>query len=153
MDSEKTKDEIILDLFPYLKDIDTLLPILNRMGFNSHGIRELLTTGEYGAFVRAIDPDCDIEYVDCSRMGVIRYALKDVGGEWQIYINDKPYKEYFAELRERDNKPLHKKGKFLDEISENIIFRQAIQEFKSVDNEAYEKLVSIIKEKGEIFIK
>lgn len=152
MDTEKTKYEIILDLFPYLKDIDTLLPILKRMGFNPHGLRELLSTGEYGAFVRAIDPESDIEYVDCSRMGVIRYALKDIDGKWQIYINDRPYKEYFAELRERDNRPLRKDGKNLDDVSENIIFRQAIREFKQVDSEAYEQLFSIIKEKGEIFI-
>ena len=145
MDTKKTNYEIILDLFPYLKDIDTLLPILKRMEFSPHGLRELLTTGEFGAFVRAIDPDSNIEYVDCSRMGVIRYALKDIEGEWQIFINDKPYKEYFAELRERDSRPLHKDGKYLDDVSENIIFRQAIQDFKKVDNEAYEKLVSIIK--------
>lgn len=153
MDTGKSKLDIILNLFPYLKDIDTLLPILKGMEINTHGIRALLTTGYYDAFVRAIDPDSGIEYLDYRLFGGIRYTLKDVDGSWQVFINDKPYKEYFTELRERDNKPLQKNGKYLDDVSENIVFRQAIRSLKETDSDAYEKIVSLIQEKGEVFLK
>lgn len=153
MEQRDTKDILIQEYFPQLKDITTLVPLLKSMGLNSHNIQELLSTRHFDSIVRIIDPDTDKEYLVFSEFGGIHYTLEEVEGQWCVFINNKPYKTFFQELEAIEKRPLTKKGEFLDEVSENIVYSTAIREFQKEDPEAYEKLVKLLIEKGMIFFK